>query len=98
MLLSDTIPNFRNVQVSSRNFILDSEYRRIPFLFAKKSTGISTTYFTIGAFFTLITSCNLIAKGNFYDTTITMSLFKGCLYASVVVIAIVVKKLYPVKD
>ena len=67
-------------------------------IFAKKSTGISTTYFTIGAFFTLITSCNLIAKGNFYDTTITMSLFKGCLYASVVVIAIVVKKLYPVKD
>ena len=67
-------------------------------IFAKKATGISTTYFTIGAFFTLITSCNLITKGNFHDTTITMSLFKGCLYASVVVVAIIIKKLYPARD
>ena len=67
-------------------------------IFAKKATGISTTYFTIGAFFTLITSCNLISKGNFYDTTITMSLFKGCLYASVVVIAFVIGKIYPSKQ
>ena len=64
-------------------------------IFAKKATGISTTYFTIGAFFTLITSCNLISKGNFYDTTITMSLFKGCLYASVIVITFIIGKLYP---
>ena len=67
-------------------------------IFAKKTTGISSAYFTISAFFTLITSCNLIVKGNFYDTTITVSLFKGLLYSLVMLIAIIINKLYPTKD
>ena len=62
-------------------------------IFAKKSTGISISYFLIGGFFTLITSCNLITKGNFTDTTITMSLFKGSLYFSVIFIAIFISKI-----
>lgn len=67
-------------------------------VFAKKTTGISSAYFTISAFFTLITSCNLIVKGNFYDTTITVSLFKGLLYSLVILVSIIISKLYPTKD
>ena len=66
----------------------------ITIIVAKKTTGISCLYFTIATFFAILTALNLIAKGNFYDTTITMSLFKGSLYAAVVFVAFVLNKIY----
>ena len=53
---------------------------------AKRATSISSDYFKIAAFFSMVTALNLIAKGKFTDNTITMSLYKCLLYTSVVVI------------
>ena len=78
------------------NFILD--FFLLPFgtikvftqiitiLQAKRAKSISTGYFSIATFFSIITSLNLIAKENFYDRTITMQLYKSCLYISVLVL------------
>ena len=66
----------------------------ITIIVAKKTTGISRLYFTIATFFAVLTALNLIAKGNFYDTTITMSLCKACLYASVVLVAFLLNRIY----
>ena len=53
---------------------------------AKRATSISSDYFKIAAFFSMVTALNLIAKGKFTDNTITMSLYKCLLYTSVVLI------------
>ena len=53
---------------------------------AKRATSISSDYFKIAAFFSMVTALNLIAKGKFTDNTITMSLYKCLLYTSVVAI------------
>ena len=63
-------------------------------IFAKKTTGISVVYFLISAYFTVITSCNLIAKGNFCDTTITLSILKCFLYLSLIFIVMFINKHY----
>lgn len=65
----------------------------ITLLIAKKTTGISVNYFIIGAFFSTITSFNLISKENFYDNTITMSLYKCLLYLTMAFIAIIIEKI-----
>lgn len=65
----------------------------ITLLIAKKTTGISINYFIIGAFFSTITSLNLISKENFYDNTITMSLYKCMLYLTMAFIAIIIEKI-----
>jgi len=58
----------------------------ITIFIAKRATSISSDYFKIAAFFSMVTALNLIAKGKFTDNTITMSLYKCLLYTSVVVI------------
>ena len=63
-------------------------------IFAKKTTGVSTVYFTVSAFFMFVTAANLMVKENFYDTTITLSLLKCILYIFVTVVVAVINKIF----
>ena len=48
---------------------------------ARKATAISINYFIIGCFFSIVTPFNLMVKGSFQDSTITMTLYKFFLQA-----------------
>ena len=67
-------------------------------LIVKKTTGISVNYFIVGGMFSTITAFNLIAKGNYHDNTITMSLYKGLLYLTMAIITIIIERLIEKKE
>ena len=60
----------------------------ITIILARKATAISINYFIIGCFFSIVTPFNLMVKGSFQDSTITMTLYKFFLYLTIVVLAI----------
>lgn len=55
---------------------------------ARKATAISINYFIIGCFFSIVTPFNLMVKGSFQDSTITMTLYKFFLYLTIVFLAL----------
>ena len=60
----------------------------ITIILAKKATAISINYFIIGCFFSIVTPFNLMVKGSFQDSTITMTLYKFFLYLTIVFLAL----------
>lgn len=55
---------------------------------ARKATAISINYFIIGCFFSIVTPLNLMVKGSYQDSTITMTLYKFFLYLTIVLLAL----------